>query len=101
MPTSAHSRPVADLHIRPAIPADVGALLALERKVFTTDRVSRRSFRRLLCVPTAQILVAEVGHRIAGYALVLYREGSRLARLYSIAADPHHAPRGTGAHLLA
>lgn len=38
---------------------------------------------------------------MAGYALVLLRRGSRVARLYSIAVDPALRGAGLGARLLA
>jgi ribosomal protein S18 acetylase RimI-like enzyme len=81
--------------------SDLDALLALEDKVFRTDRLSRRSFRSFLTSPTATLIVAEDGRRmLAGYALILYRPRSSLARLYSIAVAPHLGRRGVGALLL-
>jgi ribosomal protein S18 acetylase RimI-like enzyme len=80
---------------------DLDALIALERAVFTTDILSRRSFRRFLATPTASLIVAEDGGKLAGYALVLYPPRSKLARLYSIAVAPHSAQRGVGPRLLA
>lgn len=47
------------------------------------------------------ILVAERGPGVlAGYALVVFRKGSRLARLYSIAVDPAERRQGVGGRLL-
>ena len=80
---------------------DVAALTALERAVFTTDVLSRRSFRRFLASPSASLVVAEEGKTLAGYALVSYPARSRLARLYSIAVAPHAGKRGVGTLLLA
>ena len=80
---------------------DVPALLALERAVFTTDVVSRRSFRRFVASPHASLLVAEADGQFAGYVLVLYPPRSKLARLYSIAVAPHIGGRGIGPLLLA
>ncbi len=76
------------LDIRPARPADLDALVAIEERVFPGDRLSRRSFLRLLTGATAAVLVAEEAGRVAGYALVLFRRGSDAARLYSIAVAP-------------
>ena len=67
---------------------DLDALVALENAVFTTDILSRRSFRHFLTAPSAALLVAEAAGTLAGYALVLYPPRSKLARLYSIAAGP-------------
>jgi ribosomal protein S18 acetylase RimI-like enzyme len=80
---------------------DLDALLALERAVFRTDILSRRSFRRFVAAPTASLIVAEDGGKLAGYALVLYPPRSKHARLYSIAVAPHIGQRGVGPLLLA
>ncbi len=86
---------------RPATPADLDALLDLEGRAFSGDRLSRRSFRRFLMPGRASLLVLDDGHGLLGYALVIYRRGTALARLYSIAVDPARAGRGLGARLLA
>ncbi len=80
---------------------DLAALVALERAVFTTDVLSRRSLRHFLASPSATLIVAEEAGRLAGYGLVLYPPRSKLARLYSIAIAPHVGRRGVGPLLLA
>jgi len=80
---------------------DLDALIALERAAFTTDILSRRSFRRFLAARAAAAIVAESGDQIVGYALVLYRPRSDLARLYSIAVDRGYRKRGIARQLLA
>jgi ribosomal protein S18 acetylase RimI-like enzyme len=80
---------------------DIDALIAIEQAVFTTDILSRRSFRHFLTAPGATVLVAEVDSKIAGYALALYQPRSKLARLYSIAVAPQFSRRGVGTLLLA
>jgi ribosomal protein S18 acetylase RimI-like enzyme len=87
--------------VRPAGADDLEPLLALEHDVFHTDRLSRRSLRRFLASPHAETLVAEHDGRLAGYALVLFRPKSAVARLYSIAISPHSGRRGLGRLLLA
>jgi [ribosomal protein S18]-alanine N-acetyltransferase len=81
--------------------SDLGELLALEETVFTTDKLSRRSFRHFLTSPHASLIVAEEGGKFAGYVLVLYPPRSKAARLYSIAVAPHIGGRGIGPKLLA
>lgn len=85
--------------IRAAATADIGALTDLENRSFLADRISRSSFRRLVVSPSAEVLVATAGKVIAGYAVVLFRAGAGVARLYSLAVDP--AFRGLGRDLLA
>jgi ribosomal protein S18 acetylase RimI-like enzyme len=86
--------------VRPARAADLDALVTLESQAFRTDRISRASFRRLLAAPSAAVMVAELAGKLAGYALVLFRTGTSVARLYSIAVAPDAADRGIGATLL-
>lgn len=71
--------------IRPADIADIDGLVAIENKVFSGDRISRRSFRKFLDRHTAVVLVAEQEGRAVGYCMVLFRAGGGIARLYSIA----------------
>ncbi len=80
---------------------DLDALLDVEQAVFTTDILSRRSFRRFLATTGATLIVAEAAGKLAGYALVLYPPRSMFARLYSIAVAPHIGRRGIGPLLLA
>ena len=90
----------AGLVIRPAGLSDLGAIAGLENASFTSDRLTRRSIRALIVSPSAQLLVAERASAVVGYALVLVRRGSRLARLYSIAVAAGEAGRGTGRRLV-
>ncbi len=86
--------------IRPARASDANAILAIENDVFEGDRISARSMRRLLTGRSAAVLVAAVTDVIAGYCVVLWREGTRVARLYSIATDRNHGGAGVGRALL-
>lgn len=88
------------VEIRTARASDVDALAAIENAVFPGDRISRRSFRKLIERETAEALVAVADDRVAGYAIVLLRTGSGVARLYSIAAAPGHEGQGVGRTLL-
>ncbi len=86
--------------IRPAATADIDALVRIENRCFSTDRLSRRSFRHLLTRGRCAMLVVEEAARVAGYALVLFHRGTSLARLYSFAVDPDFQGRGLGRALL-
>ncbi len=84
-------------NIRPATLADVDALLVLENKCFVTDHLGRRSFRRLIQSPSAQVLAvlqSEPSAEMRAYILVLTRTNSAWWRIYSLAVDP--ASRGQG-----
>ncbi|HUF87821.1 MAG TPA: peptidase C39 family protein [Thermohalobaculum sp.] len=89
------------LTIRAAGPDDLAPLIAIENAVFTSDRISRRSFRHFLASPRAILRVAEIGGAVAGYHLVLFRRGTAAARLYSLAVAPRWQRHGLGARLLA
>jgi ribosomal protein S18 acetylase RimI-like enzyme len=91
--------PAPIVHIRPGTVTDLSGLLTLERAAFATDRLSRRSFCRFLASPNAALIVADDQGVVAGYALVLFRPTSMVARLYSIAVSA--AGRGIGPVLLA
>jgi ribosomal-protein-alanine acetyltransferase len=81
--------------IRPAVLDDLPRLVELEESCFTTDRMSRRSFRHFLQQTQHCFLVAENRQQqVTGYILVFLHQGTQLARLYSIAVDP--ACRGQG-----
>lgn len=86
--------------IRMARATDVDALAAIENAVFSSDRISRRSFRQLIERETAETLIAECDGRVAGYAIVLFRKGSGVARLYSVATAPDFSGHGVGRSLL-
>jgi ribosomal protein S18 acetylase RimI-like enzyme len=94
-------RPLDATTIRPAQGSDLEALAALEQAAFSSDRISRRGFRRFLASAGAAVLVAESDGCRAGYALVLFRADHAIARLYSIAVAPAFAGRRIGARLLA
>lgn len=87
--------------IRAARPSDLEALVALEEGVFAYDRVSRRQYRRHLTSASVLLRVAvEHGH-LVGCGMVFLRTGTRVARLYSLAAAPVARGRGVAARLLA
>ncbi|NDW05229.1 GNAT family N-acetyltransferase [Jiella sp. 40Bstr34] len=88
--------------LRPATVEDVDALVALEDATFVSDRITRRSFKNLLGSSSALILVAEdgTGGKLLGYAALLFRRGTALARLYSIAVDAAAIGQGIGRALL-
>jgi ribosomal protein S18 acetylase RimI-like enzyme len=89
-----------DIGIERALPADLEALLAIEAACFSSDRLSRRSFKRWLRRTDCVFLVARDGAALAGYCLVLLRRGTRLARLYSLAVAPGYQGLGLARRLL-
>jgi [ribosomal protein S18]-alanine N-acetyltransferase len=87
--------------VRRSRPTDLDRLSDLEKQVFATNRMSRRSLKRLLTAPSAAILIAEDRGLFAGAAIVLFRANSATARLYSLAVIPNLTGRGIGSALIA
>ncbi len=86
--------------IRPATPADLDALVALESGFPEEDRFDRRTWRRLFA-GQALTLVHESDGRIDASSVLLFRQRSDIARLYSIAVAMTARGQGLGARLLA
>ncbi len=86
--------------IRPAVLTDLEALVDLEESCFTTDKLSRRSFRRWFTSENCVFLVADYGPDLLGYGLVLLHKGTHLARLYSLAVSTAARGRGIGQRLI-
>ena len=96
---------MSGVEIRDAVRVDLDGLDALEARSFASDRMSRRGLRRLIGRPSARLRVAAERRggtaAIVGYHLVLFRKGSTVARLYSIAVDARIRRSGLGRRLLA
>ena len=91
---------MTDVMLRQAHASDLDALVQLENRCFTEDRISRRSFRRFLEMPRDRLVVAELNGELVGYCLVLMNAATRLARIYSIAVSPVARGRGVGERLV-
>lgn len=79
---------------------DVAELAALEKQSFPYDALSQRSFRRFIRLGEAEVYIAQHTEQIAGYAIMLYRPATKLARLYSFAVNPEVRRQGVGSALL-
>lgn len=88
------------MNIRSANGNDIRPLHALEQACFDYDQIGLRNFRYLLQSSTAQVMVAEEGQALLGYAITLTRRNSRYWRLYSMASAPQARGRGVGKQLL-
>lgn len=90
----------AEIQIRPATTADVGALSQLENACFDSDRISRRSFRWMIEKGHSLLLIAEADSQLAGYVLLLFSQGTSLGRVYSLAVDSAWRQAGIAARLM-
>lgn len=84
-----------------ARPSDRPQLDQLERSAFDTDRISVRSWRRLLVSAGARVFVCRSNGKIVGACVVLLRNSASVARLYSLAVAPQARGSGLAARLLA
>ena len=87
------------MQIRRAKIDDLAMLVQLE-ELFPTDRLSRASLRSLLLHGHASVWVCEQDDVLAGNAVVLYRRGASMARLYSLVVHPEYVRRGIARALL-
>ncbi|MGM0983610.1 MAG: GNAT family N-acetyltransferase [Pseudomonadota bacterium] len=92
--------------LRQALGRDLAALYRLEQVAFTGDRFSRRQLWHLLNRANALTLLAERDAedlspmRLLGYGTLLFRRGTRRARLYSFCVHPDARGSGLGRRLL-
>jgi ribosomal protein S18 acetylase RimI-like enzyme len=92
--------PGGDAAIRMGVDADLDRLVDLERLCFSTDRISRRSWRRLLHSASAEILIVDGEAGPAGCLVLLFHRDRAIARIYSIATDPHERHHGLARSLI-
>ena len=91
--------------IRTSRPADAPALMALEITCFPEDeRFPLRTWRHLLGPAAAHgsavTQVVPAGNGIGAAISTLYRQGSSVARIYSLAVDPAQRGRGLAKALI-
>lgn len=86
--------------IRPASLADIQVLLYLEEVGFTGDRFTAERYRYLLTHANATSLLADHAGRGVGAAVMCWRSGSVVGRLYNIVVDPGYQGGGVGSLLL-
>ncbi|MEZ5922203.1 MAG: GNAT family N-acetyltransferase [Parvularculaceae bacterium] len=86
--------------VRRASKSDLDAIDCVEQRAFTGDRFARRNLARLLASGAAETFVIAGGGAITGYVTLLFRKGSGVARIYSIALAPAARGKGFGRRLL-
>lgn len=91
----------ASVRVRRAENSDLDDLVMLEDRTFDSDRMTRDQYRRHLDSDSALVLVASANRRrFLGTAVVFFRKGSKVARLYSLASQPESRGRGVGTALV-
>ncbi len=90
----------ASRHLRAGRSEDLERLIAIEAACFETDRLSRRSFQHFIRPGSHELIVITQDDTVLGYVLLLFRAGTNLARLYSIAVTPDAQHQGLSRQLL-
>jgi [ribosomal protein S18]-alanine N-acetyltransferase len=89
------------MQVRAGNDVDLDAMSTLEQTLFAGDHpISRRSLRNFMRRPTAAVLVVDRYGHFAGDAIVLFRSGTLVARLYTIGVVPEHRGHGIAQRLL-
>ena len=103
---STQSKPVqrnsglSEVAIDSATSKDLEAIYTIEQTSFHGDRLTRRALRYLLDRGHATRLVARIAGQAIGYAVTLYRRGTSMARLYTLAVLPEFRGQGVATQLL-
>jgi len=79
---------------------DLDVIEQIENRCFDIDRMSRRSFKRMIQKGNCDFILARIEGETIGYILVLYHRGTHLSRIYSIAVLPEARGYGVGEALL-
>lgn len=94
------SQRASSMRVRRAVDYDLPDLVALENRVFISDRMSARQWKRHLESDTAQVFVVSIDHQLIGASVIFFRRGSYIARLYSLAVAAESRGLGAGDALL-
>lgn len=86
--------------IRLAEPGDLPALIALEEHCFDGDRLSPRSLKSFIREGSHLLVVLTCDSTIVAYSLLLFRRGTLLSRLYSLALHSNYRGRGLAQTLM-
>ena len=79
---------------------DIDRLVELENSCFTYDQLDRKKFRYFITKGHDDLVVQIKENVITGYGLLLYRKGTSLSRLYSIAISPDYRGQSLGKELM-
>ncbi|QUI71696.1 GNAT family N-acetyltransferase/peptidase C39 family protein [Pseudoalteromonas sp. M8] len=90
----------AALVLEKATQHDLNSLNALEQSCFSADRLSRRQLKHYISFEHSLLLTAKLAGELVGYGLLWLHQGTRLARLYSLAVSPHHQGKGIARQLM-
>lgn len=87
------------MSIRRATPADLDALMSMERTIFPDDAWTTEQMAQGLSSPYAHYVVVEQGGDIIGYAGAFHLPGDDVADIHTIAVAASARGHGVGAEL--
>ncbi len=87
--------------LRRATLDDIASLYDLETRCFDSDRIEKRQWRHLIKDAHGDVWLISEGGRLLASAVLLFKTGTSLARLYSLAVAPEARGKGLAQKLLA
>ncbi|TMP25573.1 ribosomal-protein-alanine acetyltransferase [Pseudoalteromonas rubra] len=90
----------AAMVVEKAQPEDLAELVELEARCFSSDRLSRRQFKHHIGFEHSLLLTARLAGELVGYGLLWLHQGTRLARLYSLAVSQQQQGKGIASQLM-
>lgn len=79
---------------------DVAHLVEIEKSCFDYDALGARNFNYFIDKGHSDLIVMLLSKKIIGYGLLLYRKGTSLCRLYSVAIDKDYQGMSLGKDLM-
>lgn len=64
---------------------DISRLVEIEKSCFNYDMLDHKKFKYFITQAHAELVVQQQNDQLLGYGLILYRKGTSLCRLYSVA----------------
>ena len=89
-----------ELYIRKAELKDIPAILEIEQVCFQEDSFSKQQFAYLIGRSKGAFYVVQEEGRLIAYVSLLFHEGTRYLRVYSIAVHPDFRGRSFGQRLM-
>lgn len=87
-------------YIRKAELADIPAILEIEQVCFQEDSFSKQQFAYLIVRSKGAFYVVQEENRLIAYVSLLFHEGTRYLRVYSIAVHPDFRGKSLGQRLM-
>lgn len=87
------------MSVRRATPADLDALMSMERTIFPDDAWSPEQMAEALASPYAHYVVVERNGEIIGYAGAFHLPGDEVADVHTIAVSASARGHGVGSEL--